>query len=140
LGGFTDEKEKNVENENLSEIQDKQPDLSDESFLSSRMKFKKFKFIFLASIIIVIISVSKLSNNIGEHEYYDYVNACERIVESRLKATSIAEYSNIKLYGSDDVIAKGYVDAENGFGAMVRMYFTITFNNDNLNDYDVNIN
>ena len=53
------------------------------------------------------------------------------IVNSSLKAPSTAEYcsypnADITWNGGSDYTVNGYVDAENGFGAMIRTYFTVT--------------
>lgn len=53
------------------------------------------------------------------------------IVNSNLKAPSTAEYcsypsADITWNGGSDYTVSGYVDAENGFGSMVRTYFTVT--------------
>lgn len=53
------------------------------------------------------------------------------IVNSNLKAPSTAEYcsypsADIEWNGGSDYTVSGYVDAENGFGSMVRTYFTVT--------------
>lgn len=53
------------------------------------------------------------------------------IVNSNLKAPSTAEYcsypsADITWDGGSDYTVSGYVDAENGYGSMVRTYFTVT--------------
>ena len=55
---------------------------------------------------------------------------CEDFVKDRLKAPSTADfpsYSDYTITGSgDDYTVEGYVDAENGFGAMIRTDWTCT--------------
>ncbi len=66
------------------------------------------------------------SNGVG-HAY----RACERAVESQLRAPATADFSGV--FGStiteledDTVEVIGYVDSENGFGANIRTDFSCT--------------
>jgi hypothetical protein len=59
---------------------------------------------------------------------------CEDFVEDRLKSPSSAEFSGIfdtTISGSgDDYTVTGYVDAQNGFGAMLRSNYTCQVRDD----------
>lgn len=54
--------------------------------------------------------------------------ACERAVETQLRAPSTADYSGFSgsevTSSGDDFHVSGHVDSENGFGAQVRSSFT----------------
>ncbi len=51
--------------------------------------------------------------------------ACEDAVEQLLRAPATASFSSTAS-GSDRVVVDGYVDSENGFGALVRSDFQCT--------------
>ena len=63
----------------------------------------------------------------------------QEIVEDNLKAPSTAEFcrlSECTMQRYDNLYAAtGYVDAENGFGAMIRSEWTVQFYSDDLRSY-----
>lgn len=64
--------------------------------------------------------------------------ACETFVERQLRAPSTADFPSHTDYvisGSGDrYVVNGYVDAQNGFGAMIRTDWTCTVLRDNANE------
>lgn len=60
-------------------------------------------------------------------EKNEYVRFCTRNIESLLKAPSTAKFPNISNWrvgkNNGEVIVQSYVDAQNGFGAMIRSQF-----------------
>lgn len=74
---------------------------------------------------------SSTSTSDGGTRKKDAWVCAQDIVNSNLKAPSTAEYcsytsANITWDGGSDYTVSGYVDAENGYGSMVRTYFTVT--------------
>ena len=71
---------------------------------------------------------NRLEDSYG-HDEFDAVAAAEKIVKSNLKSPSTAEFCKHKEYTitcSDDTwTIKGYVDAQNSFGATLRNNFTV---------------
>lgn len=71
---------------------------------------------------------NRLADSYG-HDEFDAVAAAEKIVKSKLKAPSAAEFCKHKEYtitcSGDTWTIKGYVDAPNSFGATMRNSFTV---------------
>ena len=71
---------------------------------------------------------SRLEDTWG-HDEFDAVAAAEKTVKSNLKAPSTAEFCKHKEYtitcSGDTWTINGYVDAQNGFGAMLRNDFIV---------------
>ena len=63
------------------------------------------------------------------HDEFDAVAAAEKVVKSNLKSPSTAEYCKHKEYtitcSGDTWTIKGYVDAQNSYGATLRNNFTV---------------
>jgi hypothetical protein len=83
------------------------------------------------------------SSSGGEGGAYD---ACERAVESQLKAPSTADFSGIfdseiTDNGDSTYDVVGYVDSENSFGAKIRSNWTCTVRDtgDNWDLVDLNV-
>lgn len=77
----------------------------------------------------------KLTNYLmTTQEASSYKLQVQTAVESLLKAPSTAKFPNINEWGFDKnperVIVQGYVDAQNGFGAMIRSEFQVTYGPD----------
>jgi len=71
---------------------------------------------------------NRLEDTYG-HDEFDAVAAAEKIVKSNLKSPSTAEFCKHKEYtitcSGDTWTIKGYVDAQNSFGATLRNNFTV---------------
>lgn len=81
--------------------------------------------------------------NINSDKYTDneYKVVAQKVVEENLKSASTAKfckYSEMSiLKDNKDVIITGYVDAENSFGAVVNVNFTVTYIEGDLNNPSV---
>lgn len=67
----------------------------------------------------------------GTHSASDSFYIAQEIVKGSLKAPSTAEFCKITeatiTHEGDVYTVKGWVDAENSFGAMIRQNFTVTY-------------
>jgi hypothetical protein len=59
------------------------------------------------------------------------VNGCKKLVKSNLKAPATARFSGqkVKETGEYRYVITGYVDSENGFGALMRLDYRCTVKN-----------
>lgn len=80
---------------------------------------------------------NKVVDNVRNHvilfnEQDEYMRFCTKNIQSLLKAPSTAKFPNITHWkmSKDDgkVIIQSYVDAQNGFGAMIRSQFQFVIN------------
>ena len=75
------------------------------------------------------------------HDRYDAITIAEKIVKGELKAPSTAEFCSNSEYTVSCVgntwTVKGYVDAQNSFGATLRSNFTVKFTFSSSNKYTV---
>lgn len=89
-----------------------------------------------------VVTLGGCGGNGGEGGAY---RACERAVESTLKAPSTADFSGALgsdiTQDGDSYKVAGYVDAENSFGGTVRSNFTCTVRStgDNWELVDLNV-
>ena len=80
--------------------------------------------------------VQDMSNNTED----DAINAAYKIVRDRLKSPATARFSNSEASLAADSCTwtvSGYVDAQNGFGALIRAKYTVKFTLDVLGNYSV---
>lgn len=90
----------------------------------------------------VINSNKNIKSEAQEHSTEDIWIWSMYIIENSLKAPATAEFCNYPEYTvsrlkSGDIICSGYVDSENGFGALIRTEFEIVFISGDLDDYEV---
>lgn len=71
------------------------------------------------------------------NEMTDYQLRCQRGVTSMLKSPKTAEFPNIDEWAfsknKERIIVQSYVDSQNGFGALLRTKFQVTFSPDGKN-------
>ena len=72
------------------------------------------------------------SSNIGIHTDAEAFTVAEYVVKENLKAPSTAQFckiteATITYLGNKKYEIKGWVDAQNSFGAMIRQNFTVTY-------------
>ena len=85
------------------------------------------------------------SSNIKDgygHDKYDAQVIAEKVVKNNLKSPSSAEFCSSSqmtiTVSGDSWTIKGWVDAQNGFGATLRNNFTVNITFTSSNDYIVN--
>ena len=86
-------------------------------------------FAFLANSVGGGSQIQPSSGTTAQHEPVEAYTVCQQFVEDSLKAPSTAEfggpYSRVTTHnGGGEYTVRTYVDAENGFGAMIRNDFT----------------
>ena len=82
-------------------------------------------------IIVAFIYIGYIGGNGSHDKKIDAWVCAEDVVSKRLKSPSSASFcsyneAKITELGNSKYSIRGYVDAQNGFGAMIRSYFTVT--------------
>lgn len=88
---------------------------------------KNWQFAGIVALVATLVAVLALRDPSQAPDGYDATQACRYFVKERLKAPSTAEFSGESQSGSAPRwTVSGSVDAENSFGAKIRMSYTCT--------------
>lgn len=99
----------------------------------------------LAGVLVILIGVAAVTTPSGPHSPDRAYAVCRQFVEKRLRAPRTAEFPSfyerdavsVTSYEGGEYRVQAYVDAQNGFGAMIRTHFTCEVKHVRDNTYEL---